>query len=624
MFERKDFFRYAIKCVAAFCLLGALLAAVRNFDVWAFVLAVPIITAPLVMVSSVFAAVRRGHTLSVFTSASFLRRLLSGTALRLVILSTFYGALTALVLIPVLSPVDPIEWLPFILGVPIFWVALKYSQANFGPHYVEPFKTIRPVSIAHWITTFTIVLLSVAMALTGYFTPEPLPAEQLSNIFEELEAPSALISELLAFARLLENFEAYIIGKASEAGENSRVLSILVFGTVSVGLAWTMSSFLALAAMPHSQLLRAIMPSDASPSPPKPTRSAIGWTVGIATFALAFVWAPLAANVDATLQMMPPEDRPVRRLARSTERIVVIVEEIRGIYTSPGTVSELRQTSLLKLADFEDVEKTKIKDAIDGAADVMIDNVDPFLDEYYSLVGEYRRIAAMMAGSLEKSLRRDLRQALERNAPTSELEKLISDARIDEKVPEITEEIVAEAEEIVESRRMNVPAGARVEVILSCSRLPCWEVESMTQDMMEDFADRLRITGTGAAAAGVVSAVIVKKLAAKGAIKMAAKALSKLASSKLAAGTLGTTLGGIAGGILGSVVPGAGTAAGAAGGAALGAVVVGLSVDKMMIELEEMVRREELRGQIVSAIDEWRDEMHETIDGRETGDIAVK
>ena len=76
--------------------------------------------------------------------------------------------------------------------------------------------------------------------------------------------------------------------------------------------------------------------------------------------------------------------------------------------------------------------------------------------------------------------------------------------------------------------------------------------------------------------------------------------------SKTAGTTGGVGVGAAAGAAVGSVVPLLGTTAGAIVGGIVGGVVVGVSIDKLLLELEEAINRDDFKREILSAIDEAR------------------
>lgn len=115
--------------------------------------------------------------------------------------------------------------------------------------------------------------------------------------------------------------------------------------------------------------------------------------------------------------------------------------------------------------------------------------------------------------------------------------------------------------------------------------------------------ERLEIA---AASGGLVAALVVKKLGAKGTLKLAAKAITKVAVSKTAGTSGGAGAGAVVGAAIGSAVPVIGTAVGAAVGGVICGLAVGVGVDYLILKLEEAWSREEFRQQLLAAIEEQR------------------
>ena len=131
-------------------------------------------------------------------------------------------------------------------------------------------------------------------------------------------------------------------------------------------------------------------------------------------------------------------------------------------------------------------------------------------------------------------------------------------------------------------------------------------------DTLLDLQQRLLLSGGGAATAGVLGSVMAGKLGTKAlgksGMKLAVQGLGKLLAGKAAGGSLGAGGGAAAGAALGSFIPGFGTVAGAMLGGVLGGVAAGIGVDKALIELEELVSREQFRTELLQVIEDLRQE----------------
>ena len=122
-----------------------------------------------------------------------------------------------------------------------------------------------------------------------------------------------------------------------------------------------------------------------------------------------------------------------------------------------------------------------------------------------------------------------------------------------------------------------------------------------------DLKQRMAGAGVGAISAIVASKVIAKAMS-KGALKVASQAIAKAAATKVASGGGGAAIGAI----IGSIVPGVGTLIGGGIGAFIG-LVFGVSVDALLLTVEEYYSRDEFREQIISWIRETQLEFHASI-----------
>ena len=167
--------------------------------------------------------------------------------------------------------------------------------------------------------------------------------------------------------------------------------------------------------------------------------------------------------------------------------------------------------------------------------------------------------------------------------------------------PKILEDYNDRVSAILEENRIEYPEG-EVHIVASSSLdLLKSPPESAVWATLNQ---RMGAAGVGAIG-GIIAAKVVSKVAAKGAIKLAAKAMAKLATSKLAGGAGGAA----AGAAVGSLVPVAGTLTGALIGFTAG-VILGVSVDALLLKLEEYYSREEFKLQILNAIDEQEQEFN--------------
>jgi outer membrane lipoprotein SlyB len=235
--------------------------------------------------------------------------------------------------------------------------------------------------------------------------------------------------------------------------------------------------------------------------------------------------------------------------------------------------------------------------------------VDAYLDWYYSLVGEYTRILNMLTGELRAYMREKLVQYLQKGAKVQEINRKMEQALAQHE--QVMEEYEQIREQILAQRRIKEPQE-EYKVVRQGSL-----EEAMAPLSQEDaIAFRTRMGASGAATL-MVSSLVAKKVltkkSAKIAIKMGAKKLAKVVTSKAASSAGGTAAGAAVGGTIGSLIPGPGTAVGAAVGGVAGGFLLGVSVDALLLEVEEAVSREEFKAKLMQAIEQTRQEMKRSL-----------
>ena len=215
--------------------------------------------------------------------------------------------------------------------------------------------------------------------------------------------------------------------------------------------------------------------------------------------------------------------------------------------------------------------------------------VEDYLDWYFTVVGEYQRIGALIAGDIVAQMHEQLADHLyagtNLDAQLLELDRLLLDDTLEHSA-HLTQEVKAR---LVSETEAN----------------PCSLQGIDSTAVMNLDRDLLRAGGsiTSGAVAGATTLKVSKTLAATLSAKLAAKK-----SMQVAAVTAGKTV----------TKKGASTLAAAAGGTLLcapsgafavlcgvgSATVAWFTVDKVAIEIEEAVSRDNMRADILAALDE--------------------
>lgn len=579
------------RLAALLAVLCAVLFALRIWPAWTIVPAVLVVAALPALPLSVFGNLAQTRRLEIYEDGSPLKAWLAGPLVRACVAAV--AALTMTVLaVPQLLAGTPEAWIVLVASaatVPILAPAIRRGVAG---HVTEAFRAAQPVRLAWRAAVPLLGLAAVALALLVPAGEVAMPAP----------ARSALVTEWVHAAAFLDRLQAEALG-ALDGHAAWQAVAALVLGPGAVAVYG--ASLGALAALPGSERARALGPASLVSPPPRPSTRVIGWTAAIVTAGAVFGALPWVATTEARIAATPPS---MRLSARITALEVVVAERIGPALYAPGTVELLRAEARAAAAELTEMRRAGLIDAVDRAAEGMTGNVDAFLDDYYSLPGEYRRLFLMLSGDMTETLAADLASTLAEGTPAEDLRTRL--AAVTQAGPEDLRAAVGQRmDDTLATRRVTPPEGATVEVTAICPAAPCLDLARLAASERSALTGRLTAAGGAGAvgmAGGAVAALVVKKVAAKGTLKLATKAMTKAVGSKMAASGVGVAVGGT----LGSVVPVLGTAIGATVGGALGGLAVGVGVDAVLIEVKEALSRDTFRAEIVSGIEDWRRETH--------------
>lgn len=580
-------FGYVTRIIGLLCGLGLLLWLVLCQEIWALVLAVPLLAVPGMLALATRSALNKGHALRVYRDGGVMQRLLSGAGWRLLFsyLASFAAVLFGL---PQLLNMGIEEGLLLIVAPVVFWLGLGVARRVALSQLAAPHASVRALSWAMWPSVGVLLALSLGLELSLAQSLEtPL------NRTLDATPPSTLVQELRSIAELGEALQVKLSHSITGGGWLAPLVTVIL---TKLGFCLFALSLSACAAIPPAELRRAFAPASDADSPPPVRASTLGWTGFMGTL-LLMSWLVGAATLDGTLLRMAPSQRPSVWLTDAAT-LFVKVEQIAGESYQPGTIAALRDIAREAGSALEEQHSARLEGLINAAADGMIANTDVFLDGYYSIFAEYMRLGRMLVGGLDEALTEDLQAALGQGPAPEALASALASLNAEGLVQEIAQGTSAEISTLLERARVVVPTSARREVVAQCDAPPCLDLSLMAAQLEQGFSERLLAGGAAGAAGGVVAAVVVKKVAAKGTIKLAAKALTKVLTSKAVAGSGGVAIGAL----IGSVIPVAGTVI----GGVIGGLVAGVGADFLMLKLEENWQRDAFRAQIVQEIESWR------------------
>ena len=458
---------YFLKAIPAAIVLATLVQFVDSRGVWLFSVLCLLLAVPIFCRDAYFRAIRRTHWLSLFRDGGLGRRWFSGIWLRLV--ASFVTALAlAVMLVFRLRALSWQEWITCAVAIPAFLIAARVLR-RFVQEADVPFRIFLRAKLASWVTvSFLLLIYGVLLVLA---IPDPSVSEfaPWMRAGSEGQIVSAAVAELDALHEGWRALEAFVLGHVADLGMRGRTAAFVVFVAGNIAFFYACASMLACLSIPMAEFSRAFCRVTVHRDPPTPTLAGVAYASAIITILACLFYFPFFANFEVTLAQLPPEQRPMHpvrewtatvnpslpqravqldgpspaQLGRADEttvpigvnpelppkvhpcRAALVLEKIGGEFYRLGTKKKVSEAQLEFLSSqLRDV--VLLAATIQRGFDLMEENVDVFLDWYYSLPGEYVRLAKFLTGSFEGYLADNLSAYLMQGAPFEEFERAFS------------------------------------------------------------------------------------------------------------------------------------------------------------------------------------------------------
>ena len=545
------------------------------------VLSVFVFAVPVALSGGYSSAVNQIRTLSYYKVGGRAHRFLSQRWLRTLIWVFSALAATFLMLLQ-FATYTAIEWVALAAAIPLYWVCHTKIYRFLASELNKPFVTTSlTITWARWLCPLFMLcvygfLVWIIGGITTYESLSAALGAKRAGLPDQ--AGSQIVQIALRISTFADGFKSYAIGQFSSFGRHLPLL-LTALGTYVVffNACTTLSCF----SIPSHEMRRVIGPlSDEDVPPPIPRMRAFV-TSAVVTFVALFIYLPIFAGTEAWVKGHPAVLEAIGALEKQ-------VEKIDGAIYSPGTIAKIELAKAVSLGKLN-VSRATMEGQVDRAFDRMEQNVDGYLDWYYSLTAEYMRLGKLLTGEIESYMEHKLSEHLQKGDAYKMLTDGLSAAASTYKA--VMDEYRISVDEILKANRLDEKMKNTVAV-----RLMSMEEIYSVPVHLDTVTLTARASGgaVGASAGAGIGAAVTAKVVGKGVFKAAAKAVAKMAASKVA----GAGGGAVIGGVIGSVIPGAGTVV----GGVIGGVVGGVLVDATLLKLEESISRDEFKQEIVSAI----------------------
>lgn len=559
---------------------------------------------PVFLAGLYFAKIRKTHKLTIYNHQGLLFRLLSGVTFTTIICTVIAIIDGALIYGQITTQQYDVNIKSLLLFLGIFYLCKILLDKILGDTYKAYYKPFVVLTKASILAAF------IASLVWAYLDPLALNDLQAFRSVSEAASyvtegrPQAYANCLALFQELVdlkESFALYFI---------SRYANVYVCYLVSfcseflffIGL----SPFIGFAFINFPDIERIWSPPSEARLPASP--KAAFWSTFFGIIGVGSYMVLLAMSEPMFQQLKPMVDNAVEIMTTTADKVLA-EEDAQGNTLKLGTVEEYNKLVIKSVSgQIGKFVEEEIR-VVNLMYDAFENNVDKYLDWYYSLSADYARLLKLLSGldNFEKYMQEKLQEYL--SSPQVErymnqLERLRLNLSRDPYLPSYAEFI---RDKIVTAKPWQL-----LETIPAPPLITFPDLVKKIEIVDKHFSMRMDVATTGGALAGALSVkLLAKKIAgkaaAKGAFKAAASAVTAFAGKTGVKAVASIAGGAGTGAAAGSVVPGVGTGIGALIGLVVGAITW-VATDKIALELEEMVGRDEYRKELLATINEERSE----------------
>jgi hypothetical protein len=502
-------------------------------------------------------------------------------------LQVIVALVLAMVLLGMLSPLQPLHWA--ILGADALLIALligpvrRMLAGQVREGYIGLVARRWPltaVNVALLITGFVVVDYAIVGWPDTRLVPWPAVAEaSFEGARSSVTCPVAGV--LLGIAETVTALSRHAASLAIPTlpSGSIRVLAWVLF------LAWTgIGAFLFTRFLLGVVALIDRVGSTEAGADDRTTR--------------AFVYTILALAVPtlyATIKYAEWQSTPVD-LTEIPVTATPVDDPCRAFQFDTATLSDTLNAEVGRARSSTHVlAEERIDAALEHAFGEAERGVERYLDWYYSMLGDYSRLAAVATGDIDQMMSEKLQTyVLEETGFASILESASSS---------LEQETMLKMEQAADAAKVRIGT----EIRQSPCPVPSVDLSSLVNLRPDIVRATVATTAGGGVAAKFLvakpAAAMAGKLAAKTTVKAAGKVLAKAAVKKgataaatFAAGTSATAVCSF----LGPFAPVCGIGAG---------VLTWVAVDKVVLEIDERVNREEMRAELLAGLGEQRAEI---------------
>ena len=591
---------YLVKAIVLVVVLFVLARLTPALPAPAIALIIALLSAASALGIAYLAVIRKMRRQLMLKEGGWLSRFNNGRALALIVSFAVATSLVSGLMLEMPKWGAP-EWCLVVLAVPVYMVVFVVVGRKVGSEYEQPFRLAKEVA---WSTAITGVLLCVAAAVVYALQPAPsftsMAQAYLSTPRAFDGSPSALMSEAGKLQAFLDGVTAYGVSRASEVSQ----VGYLAWRIVLVASAlFGVATLLGTCALPLGELKKVFLPLSSGVKQASGSAPMVRSVALAAALPVCLLVAFLAVDGQVAQAVATDEHAAAESFIR--DQLDVVAYVIDGTYYKERETRELVEQTERKAQSLSDETKEALVPLINASYDARVNNVDAYLDWYYSLPADYGRLLGFVKGSVSGVLEGNIEEKINESVGSFMQDELA--AKLEEGVDDT--QIAALMESCAErAERLKSEFQSELDK-LEITDTPAWLIKAEEApdidisiaafepaDKLLDAPARLGVS----MAAGVGAGVLTKKLVSK----IAHRQFFRTIVSKVGTTVVKSASGAAIGGAIGTAAGPAGTAAGIAAGLAVTA-----ALDFGWLKADEALNRESYKADIVQAIEEERAEV---------------
>lgn len=576
--------------VKGFCLVGFLFALSR-FEASLPIVIIAIVWAALSSISSVgltyHVVIRKIHKQVMLIDSGLPGKVNEGRFLSLLISFVLSAMLVASLMFEAVKW-SYSEWVILLVSVPLFFAAMGaakwISKKSYEPFYQRSKAIlINSAIVGALLCVIYLIVSSQTPPVTYASAAEAYLAAE--NPF--VDSPSILLRDAGMIIAFVDGSIAYALSQIAEGSVAGYVALKAFLGASAL---FGFASLLGACSISHIEIRRVFQPLAAAKEANANQSAVPKYIASACIFPLVLILALPICNFAAEKVAETEEYNCVETFIR--DKIGIAAYLLDGKYYDQQAVEALVEETRQKSTSISDEAVEKLTPLINEAYDKRIDNVDAYLDWYYSLPADYERLIQFFAGSIEDGMKAQLEEKINEGIEDSELSEIYGD--FIQQAADLEEDMKTMLDE---HELKDIPAFLIVDKInLSPEFLS--EPMKPTKELLET-RQRFGVSAAAGIGSGLIAKSVVEHILAKETVgEMANKLVAKLGSSgivKVVTSATGT-----------AIAPGVGTAAGFG---------IGVLSDYLFLKADEALNRDAYRQELVDAIEEDRQGKINLIEG---------